>query len=107
MWDGESMQKHVKGLLLFQFAFEKKNSVLIIFLGRAHRQMMNTLEESIHCIVNILREHMRVGEEKKVIEMQRLHRLKKGGRGREPESHCNMCDMKFLGKIVAHRKYVH
>lgn len=77
----------------------------MLSLGRAHRQMMETLEDSIHCIVNILREHMRVAEEKKMIEMQRLHRLnKKGGRGREPESHCNMCDMKFLGKIVSHRK---
>lgn len=76
-------------------------------LGRAHRQMLDSLEDSIHCIVDILREHMRVAEEKKVIELQRLQRLnKKGGRGREPESHCNMCDMKFMGKIVTHRKYV-
>lgn len=67
--------------------------------------MMDSLEESIHCIVNILREHMRVAEEKKVIEIQRLHRLKKGiGRPREADSHCNMCDMKFLGKIISHRK---
>lgn len=84
MWDGESMQKHIR--------------------GRAHKQMLNTLEESIAITVNILRENMRLAEEKKVIEWNRMHRLKKFNKYNEPQSHCNMCDLKFLGKIVTHRK---
>lgn len=84
MWDGESMNKHIK--------------------GRAHKQMLKSLEESIHITVNILRENMRLAEEKKVIEWNRMHRLKKFNKYNEPESHCNMCDLKFLGKIITHRK---
>lgn len=69
--------------------------------------MLDTLEESIHLTVNILREHLRLSEEKKVIEFNRMQRVtKKFPRGHEPENHCNMCDLKFMGKIVAHRKYV-
>lgn len=66
--------------------------------------MLNSLEESIHLTVKILRENMRLQEEKKVIEVNRMHRLKKYNRYQEMESHCNMCDLKFLGKIIAHRK---
>ncbi|XP_044270416.1 zinc finger protein on ecdysone puffs [Tribolium madens] len=87
MWDGESFQKHIR--------------------GRAHRQMLNSLEESFLVTVNILRENMRLSEEKKVIELNRMHRLLKDKfirKYQEPESHCNMCDLKFLGKIIAHRK---
>ncbi|CAG9826995.1 unnamed protein product [Diabrotica balteata] len=84
MWDGESMRKHVK--------------------GRAHRQMLDSLEESIHITVNILRENMRLLEEKKLIELNRVQRVTKRFNKPEPESHCNMCDLKFLGKIIAHRK---
>ncbi|XP_057670266.1 zinc finger protein on ecdysone puffs isoform X1 [Diorhabda carinulata] len=84
MWDGESMKKHVK--------------------GRAHRQMLDSLEESIHITVNILRENMRLLEEKKLIELNRVQRVTKRFNKPEPESHCNMCDLKFLGKIIAHRK---
>nr|XP_023017368.1 zinc finger protein on ecdysone puffs isoform X1 [Leptinotarsa decemlineata] len=84
MWDGESMYKHVK--------------------GRAHRQTLETLEESIHITVNILRENMRLLEEKKVIELERMQRLSKKFKYQEQESHCNMCDLKFLGKIISHRK---
>ncbi|KAJ8948353.1 hypothetical protein NQ318_019338 [Aromia moschata] len=84
MWDGESMQKHIR--------------------GRAHKQMLNSLEESIHITVNILRENMRLAEEKKVIEWNRMQRLQKYHKFVETESHCNMCDLKFMGKIVVHRK---
>ncbi|RZC43183.1 zinc finger protein on ecdysone puffs, partial [Asbolus verrucosus] len=87
MWDGESFQKHIR--------------------GRAHKQMLQSLEESFHITVNILRENMRLSEEKKVIELNRMHRLSKNKFSRkfqEPESHCNMCDLKFLGKIITHRK---
>ncbi|KAJ3629330.1 hypothetical protein MTP99_013726 [Tenebrio molitor] len=87
MWDGESFQKHIR--------------------GRAHKQMLQSLEESFHITVNILRENMRLSEEKKVIELNRVHRMNKNKFSRkfqEPESHCNMCDLKFLGKIITHRK---
>nr|CAI5855559.1 unnamed protein product [Callosobruchus analis] len=85
MWDGESMHKHVK--------------------GRAHREMLDKLEESIHISVNILRENMRLAEEKKVIELYRQQRTqKKHQRMLDVESQCNMCELKFLGKIVVHRK---
>lgn len=69
--------------------------------------MLQSLEESFHITVNILRENMRLSEEKKVIELNRMHRLSKNKFSRkfqEPESHCNMCDLKFLGKIITHRK---
>lgn len=84
MWDGESMQKHIR--------------------GRAHKQMLNSLEESIHITVNILRENMRLAEEKKVIEWNRMQRLQKYHKYNDVESHCNMCDLKFMGKIIVHRK---
>lgn len=84
MWDGESMQKHIR--------------------GRAHKQMLNSLEESIHITVNILRENMRLAEEKKVIEWNRMQRLQKYHKYNDIESHCNMCDLKFMGKIIVHRK---
>ncbi|XP_968783.4 zinc finger protein on ecdysone puffs isoform X2 [Tribolium castaneum] len=87
MWDGESFQKHIR--------------------GRAHKQMLDSLEESFHITVNILRENMRLSEEKRVIELNRMHRLLKNKfirKFQEPESHCNMCDLKFLGKIITHRK---
>lgn len=69
--------------------------------------MLQSLEESFHITVNILRENMRLSEEKKVIELNRVHRMNKNKFSRkfqEPESHCNMCDLKFLGKIITHRK---
>lgn len=66
--------------------------------------MLDSLEESIHITVNILRENMRLQEEKKLIELNRVQRVTKRFNKPEPESHCNMCDLKFLGKIIAHRK---
>lgn len=67
--------------------------------------MLDTLEESIHLTVNILREHSRLSEEKKIIEFNRMQRVtKKFGRGHN-EIHCNMCDLKFMGQLAAHRKY--
>lgn len=67
--------------------------------------MLDTLEESIHLTVNILREHLRLSEEKKIIEFNRMQRVtKKVPRGHDSENHCNMCDLKFMGKLVAHRK---
>ncbi|CAG9815915.1 unnamed protein product [Phaedon cochleariae] len=85
MWDGESMQKHVR--------------------GRAHKEMLGTLEESVHITVNILRENMRLMEERKVIEMQRVQRGSKRFKpSNEIESSCNMCDLKFYGKILSHRR---
>lgn len=49
---------------------------------------------------------MRLTEDRKMIEWNRQNRLKKyGKRHRDSElSHCNMCDLKFMGKIVAHRR---
>ncbi|KAK9877851.1 hypothetical protein WA026_020081 [Henosepilachna vigintioctopunctata] len=86
MWDGESFQKHVR--------------------GRAHKQMLDSLEESMGITVGILRENMRLAEEKKMIELNRMQRLNKkpSRKYSDIESHCNMCDFKFLGKIMAHRK---
>lgn len=66
--------------------------------------MLNSLEESIHITVNILRENMRLAEEKKVIEWNRMQRLQKYHKYNDVESHCNMCDLKFMGKIIVHRK---
>lgn len=73
--------------------------------GRAHIQMMDSLEESFQITVKILRENMRLSEEKKMIEWNRMQRNNRKFHSRnEPESHCNMCDLKFVGKIIAHRK---
>lgn len=80
----------------------------IIFMvqGTAHVQMLNSAEESFRIVVNILRENMRLAEEKEMIELNRMVRSnrKYAAKMKEPQSHCNMCDMKFLGKIIAHRK---
>lgn len=86
MWDGESFQNHVG--------------------GTAHMQMLNSAEESFCIVVNILRENMRLAEAKEMIELNRMVRSNRkfAHKMKEPQSHCNMCDMKFLGKIVAHRK---
>ncbi|CAH1126451.1 unnamed protein product [Ceutorhynchus assimilis] len=86
MWDGESMAKHVR--------------------GRAHHEMLKALEESIHICVNILRENLRLAEERKAIEYNRQNRQRKFSqrRGEPPMSHCAMCDLKFMGKIVIHRR---
>lgn len=85
MWDGESMSKHVR--------------------GRAHHEMLKALEESIHFCVNILRENLRLHEERKMIEFNRQNRLRKFNQKREPPlSHCAMCDLKFMGKIISHRR---
>ncbi|XP_065160515.1 zinc finger protein on ecdysone puffs isoform X2 [Atheta coriaria] len=86
MWDGESFQNHVG--------------------GKAHKQMIASLEESFQITVNILRENMRLTEERKVIEFERMKRSRRyqHNNQHEPESHCNMCDLKFMGKIVLHRQ---
>ncbi|XP_022920289.2 zinc finger protein on ecdysone puffs [Onthophagus taurus] len=85
MWDGDSFQNHIR--------------------GKAHIQMMDSLEESFQITVKILRENMRLAEEKKMIEWSRMQRnSRKFHQRNEPESHCNMCDLKFMGKIIAHRK---
>ncbi|KAK9745999.1 hypothetical protein QE152_g6432 [Popillia japonica] len=85
MWDADSFKNHIR--------------------GRAHIQMMDSLEESFQITVKILRENMRLSEEKKMIEWNRMQRNNRKFHNRnEPESHCNMCDLKFVGKIIAHRK---
>ena len=86
MWDGESFQNHIR--------------------GKAHKQMMDSLGQSFQITVNILRENMRLVEEKKMIELERMHRNSRNylRHQQEQTSHCNMCDLKFLGKIIAHRK---
>ncbi|KAF5297451.1 hypothetical protein FQR65_LT01382 [Abscondita terminalis] len=86
MWDGESFQNHIR--------------------GKAHKQMMDSLGQSFQITVNILRENMRLVEEKKMIELERMHRNSRNYHRHQQEltSHCNMCDLKFLGKIIAHRK---
>lgn len=88
MWDGESFQNHIG--------------------GTAHSQMLNSISESFGIVVNILRENMRLAEEKEMIELNRKARSyrKFNNKVKEPQSVCNMCDMKFLGKITAHRKTV-
>lgn len=86
MWDGESFQNHIG--------------------GKAHKQMISSLEESFQITVNILRENMRLSEERKMIEYERMQRSRRyhHNNSNEPESHCNMCDLKFMGKIVVHRQ---
>lgn len=87
MWDGESFQNHIR--------------------GKAHKQMIISLEDSFQSTVNILRENMRVAEERRVIEMQRMQRSRRfhhSNNSNETPSHCNMCNHKFLGKIVVHRQ---
>lgn len=86
MWDGESFQNHIR--------------------GKAHKQMMDSLGQSFQITVNILRENMRLVEEKKMIELERMNRNSRNFHRHQQDqtSHCNMCDLKFLGKIIAHRK---
>lgn len=70
--------------------------------------MLQSLEESFQITVNILRENMRLAEEQKMIELNRMHRNNRNyhRKMQEPQSTCNMCDLKFMGKIIVHRKYV-
>lgn len=68
--------------------------------------MLASLEDSFQTIVNILRYNMKHIEGKKMIELDRIQRNNRKfvHKFQEPESHCNMCDLKFLGKIMSHRK---
>ena len=87
---------------MFKIIFIIKNKSAA---GKAHQQMLDSLEESFQITVKILRENMRLSEEKKMIEWHRMQRNNRKFHNRqEPESHCNMCDLKFMGKIIAHRK---
>lgn len=83
MWDGESFEKHMN--------------------GRAHQQMFEKVEESYRLKANMMRESIRLIEDKNSIEMDRMKRLGKKMKVQQ-RAHCAMCDLDFYGYLFAHRK---
>lgn len=83
MWDGESFEKHLR--------------------GRAHSLVFESLEDSYKIQADMLRQSIRLGEERKAIELNRMRRLGKQVDMRKG-IHCNMCDYNFYGREAIHRK---
>lgn len=83
MWDPESFEKHMN--------------------GRAHQQMFEKVEESYRIKADMMREAIRLSEEKNNIEMDRMKRLGKKTK-QQMLSRCAMCDLDFFGQLFLHRK---
>lgn len=83
MWDPESFEKHMN--------------------GRAHQQMFEKVEESYRIKADMMREAIRLSEEKNNIEMDRMKRLGKKTK-QQMLSRCAMCDLEFYGQLFLHRK---
>lgn len=76
MWDGESFEKHLK--------------------GKAHQLMLDAVEESYRIKANMLRESVRLAEEKNSIEIDRMKRASKNYKP-PPHSYCTMCQLDYYG----------
>ncbi|KAF5305796.1 hypothetical protein FQA39_LY09132 [Lamprigera yunnana] len=85
MTDGESFHTHI--------------------YGKAHRKMLNNLKEIFQNIISMLREHISLDEEKKIIELERWYRNMATYNMPKQEciSYCKMCDWTFFGEINDHR----
>ncbi|XP_067003468.1 zinc finger protein on ecdysone puffs isoform X2 [Anabrus simplex] len=83
MWDDHSFENHLK--------------------GRTHLLMMDKLDESYKIKVELMRHELKVAEQQREIEMERIKR-----QGRKVHmalrEYCTMCDLHFYGNIVVHRK---
>lgn len=83
MWDATSFENHVK--------------------GRTHLMMRDGVEESYRLRANMIRQEAKIEEQLKSIELERLKRMGKAGKGNRRE-YCTMCDLHFYGHLSGHRK---
>lgn len=83
MWDAKSFENHIK--------------------GRAHQQMCEKVDDSYRIKADMMRESIRLSEEKNNIEMERMKRLGKKTKNMQL-SRCAMCDLEFYGQLFLHRK---
>lgn len=83
MWDGESFEKHLR--------------------GRAHQQMLDSLRDTYDVQADMMRQAIRLAEERKAIELNRKKRHGKRVEFRKV-SHCNMCAFDFYGREAEHRR---
>lgn len=84
MWDATSFENHVK--------------------GRTHLMMREGVEESYRLKANMIRQEAKIEEQLKSIELERLKRMGKAGKGNLRREYCTMCDLNFYGHLTAHRK---
>lgn len=84
MWDATSFENHVK--------------------GRTHLMMREGVEESYRLKANMIRQEGKIEEQLKSIELERLKRMGKAGKGNFRREYCTMCDLNFYGHLTAHRK---
>lgn len=84
MWDATSFENHVK--------------------GRTHLMMREGVEESYRLKANMIRQEGKIEEQLKTIELERLKRMGKAGKGNFRREYCTMCDLSFHGHLTAHRK---
>lgn len=71
--------------------------------GRAHKQMTEIVQEGYRVRAKMMREAIRLEEEKNTIEFDRLQRKTKRRKDQQ-RSHCAMCDLHFYGSLLGHRK---
>ncbi|XP_049829586.1 zinc finger protein on ecdysone puffs-like isoform X1 [Schistocerca gregaria] len=83
MWDGNSFESHLK--------------------GRTHQLMMDKLEESNKIKVELMRHKLKVAEQQREIEMERMKRQGKKVHMKTRE-YCTMCDLHFYGHLMVHRR---
>lgn len=66
--------------------------------------MRDGVEESYRLKANMIRQEAKIEEQLKAIELERLKRMGKGGKGTTRREYCTMCDLHFYGHLSAHRK---
>ncbi|KAG8230037.1 hypothetical protein J437_LFUL015256 [Ladona fulva] len=84
MWDEHSFENHLK--------------------GRAHQLMMTKLEDSYRIKVELMRHELKVAEQQREIELERMKR--QGKKINTSREYCMMCDLQFFGNLLVHRKTV-
>uniref|UniRef100_U5EW84 Protein on ecdysone puffs n=1 Tax=Corethrella appendiculata TaxID=1370023 RepID=U5EW84_9DIPT len=72
-------------------------------IGRTHRIMKESIEESYRMRAILLRQEARIAEQLKTIEIERNKRQGKQQRNKNRE-YCPMCELYFYGHISVHRK---
>ncbi|GLG97956.1 Uncharacterized protein GBIM_04609 [Gryllus bimaculatus] len=83
MWDGQSFENHLR--------------------GKSHQMMMDQTEKTYKVQVKLMRQELKLAEEKREIEMERVQRFGKKV-NIKPREYCTMCDLYFFGNIMGHRK---
>ncbi|XP_011350658.1 zinc finger protein on ecdysone puffs isoform X2 [Ooceraea biroi] len=85
MWNGFSFENHLR--------------------GRAHRLMMDKLDESYKVKVDLMRHELRVAEEQRQLSLNNSkRRSKKVSVDFNVREYCTMCNLNFYGTLSMHRK---